>query len=68
MASIQGLAGAGAASASYATSKIQAPAAPKPEVKETAQDERAEQLRGAQESAETQPANPNVGSRFSALA
>jgi hypothetical protein len=65
MASIQGISGAGAA---YAISKTPVSAAPKPEVQETAQDERSEQARGLQEASETRPANPNLGTRFSALA
>jgi len=62
MSSIQGLGSTTAAAA------IPKTVAPKPEARETAQDERAEAARGAQEANEAPSANPQVGSRFTATA
>lgn len=72
MSSIQGITGVGAAaSAAHATPKAQAIPAAKAEVQETAQDERKEVSRGAQEQSErqtTQVANPNLGTRLNITA
>ncbi|NWJ41754.1 MAG: hypothetical protein HXX12_12380 [Geothrix sp.] len=64
MSSIQGL---GPSSAAAIIPKPQA-VAPKPEARETAQDERAEAARGAQEANEAPSTNPQVGSRLSVTA
>ncbi len=69
MGPVQGVGGVGfTAALSNLAPKSQAVAAPKPEAQETAQAERVESQRSAQEVSETQTSNAQVGSRINTTA